>query len=158
MQASQTTAQGLWIGAGIGILMGTAIWFLGPPAMQGKAHIPRFAVLFHHPGFCLFAQLSVSSTSSAWHAAKIQLENVASGFGLFDLSSSCFICHICTEWTLHTAKNKWNQHGFIVRLQNIFVLILGPHADQSLITSQLEPRNAWPHSGLQWAQTHRFNW
>ena len=38
VQASQTTAQGLWIGAGIGVIMGTAIWFLGPPAMQGKAH------------------------------------------------------------------------------------------------------------------------
>ncbi|KAK9831035.1 hypothetical protein WJX74_000789 [Apatococcus lobatus] len=41
--ASQTTAQGLWIGAGIGIIMGTAIWFLGPPAMQALQAEPAVA-------------------------------------------------------------------------------------------------------------------
>ncbi|KAK9836245.1 hypothetical protein WJX84_008786 [Apatococcus fuscideae] len=43
--ASETTAQGLWLAAGIGTIMGSAIWFLGPPAMQALQAEPAVA---HH--------------------------------------------------------------------------------------------------------------
>ena len=35
MQASQTTAQGLWLATGCGVIVGFATWFGGPFAVAG---------------------------------------------------------------------------------------------------------------------------
>ncbi len=38
MQASQTTAQGLWLAGVCGVVVGLAIWFGGPFAVTGMQH------------------------------------------------------------------------------------------------------------------------
>ena len=38
MQASQTTAQGLWLAGVCGVVVGLAIWFGGPFAVTGIQH------------------------------------------------------------------------------------------------------------------------
>ncbi len=38
MQASQTTAQGLWLAGVCGVVVGLAIWFGGPFAVTGSQH------------------------------------------------------------------------------------------------------------------------
>ena len=81
MQASQTTAQGLWIGSGIGILMGTAIWFLGPPAMQGKAHIPYLADLIYQAGcVCLAFSIFNRGTLATANMQQTKSSSIFSGY------------------------------------------------------------------------------
>lgn len=38
VQASQTTAQGLWLAGVCGVIVGLAIWFGGPFAVKGISH------------------------------------------------------------------------------------------------------------------------